>query len=173
MATAHSRASRENANNPQSEAKLALPSRIGVGVIVFVKMVRYSWDSEKALMERTLGRFRAATPMMASHIWTARFERPLRKPVSPSPTCVLAPRLATPWMISGLSTPTHFVLAKHTGSNFIVKEPRKCQQWRWVRWNDLVTTFGESLFKPVKSLLASCGWLMVGVAVLSAFTSAV
>lgn len=154
MATAHNKASRENANNPQSEAKLALPSRIGVGVIVFREDGAVLMGQRKGSHGANTWAFPGGHPDDGeSHMDCAIRETFEETGLTLTHLC-LGPKTCDTMDDIGVEYTTHFVLAKHTSGSPIVKEPHKCQQWRWVRWNDLVITFGESLFKPVKSLLA-------------------
>jgi len=47
---------------------------------------------------------------------------------------------------------TQFVIARDTGERVIVKEPHKCEMWRWFSWSHL-QQLQPKLFKPINSLL--------------------
>jgi 8-oxo-dGTP diphosphatase len=53
---------------------------------------------------------------------------------------------------TGVEYITHFIVAKYAGGIVEVKEPHKCEQWCWLSWSE-VCALGESLFKPIQSLL--------------------
>jgi 8-oxo-dGTP diphosphatase len=51
----------------------------------------------------------------------------------------------------GLLYRTHFVRVEWTGGEPVVREPARCAQWAWFRWDDAPVP----LFLPIKSLRAT------------------